>query len=487
MLWLAVHFPELALETVELPAEAPLVILQNNRVCQCNPAAEDAGIVPGTTLATAHSICPGVQHVDKQPEREARRLRRLAHALYRFSSYVCVQAPDCVLMEIGGSLKLFGDHGELARHVEALCAQLGHRMCCRTAQTPWAAIALARSGQSTLAAVPLHEAGLELAEVPPQLVERFHNMGIYTLGPLLELPGKQLGRRFGKALLHYLRQLTGDIPDARVPIRPAAAFAQSLHLLEPLSDREDLHTAPASPMQRLGDALQQWLIAHQLGCEALRWQFHSHPGTGDAGDGIPHAELDVEFARGKQNSSEILHVTLLKLEHLPLPDEVLSVGLEARRLCRWREHTDGLFGTDAFSRSPTGPQTTTRLALRRNPAAAALMDEFQARLGTDACYRVHALAQHVPEAASRAAPARQETRTQPRDGTSPPRPLWLFDPPRPVDRRDLTLLHGPERIQSGWWHETVARDYYVAQHRHGAHCWAFVDADTRWYLHGYFA
>ena len=31
-----------------------------------------------------------------------------------------------------------------------------------------------------------------------------------------------------------------------------------------------------------------------------------------------------------------------------------------------------------------------------------------------------------------------------------------------------------------------SRDYYIAQHRLGAECWAFVDVDAQWYLHGYF-
>ena len=78
---------------------------------------------------------------------------------------------------------------------------------------------------------------------------------------------------------------------------------------------------------------------------------------------------------------------------------------------------------------------------------------------------------------------------------------------RTLARSDLTLLRGPERIQTAWWQQSIYRDYYVARHRNGAECWAFFDMqkdtqkDTQkaiqkdaqghdreqWYLHGYFA
>ena len=81
------------------------------------------------------------------------------------------------------------------------------------------------------------------------------------------------------------------------------------------------------------------------------------------------------------------------------------------------------------------------------------------------------------------------------------RPLWFFDPPRPVRIRRFRLLAGPERIESGWWDDAVARDYYVALGEDGAQCWLFhtrgnarpqrrgVDSpsDDGWFLHGYFS
>ena len=78
----------------------------------------------------------------------------------------------------------------------------------------------------------------------------------------------------------YLEQLTGNIGDPREPIVPAAAFERAMHLLQPISDKETLFTSPQSPMQVLTRELQHWLIARQLGCEQLEWQFATAHGEG---------------------------------------------------------------------------------------------------------------------------------------------------------------------------------------------------------------
>ncbi len=86
-----------------------------------------------------------------------------------------------------------------------------------------------------------------------------------------------------------------------------------------------------------------------------------------------------------------------------------------------------------------------------------------------------------------------------------PRPLGLLGEPQPlaairdaagvVQRllhggQDVSLVSGPERIQSGWWDGgDVARDYYVARTADGAQWWIFRECAParRWFVHGCFA
>ena len=54
----------------------------------------------------------------------------------------------------------------------------------------------------------------------------------------------------------------------------------------------------------------------------------------------------------------------------------------------------------------------------------------------------------------------------------------------------LTLLAGPERIESGWWDGADARrDYFVAIDGQGAWLWIFRDSGSQggWFLHGLFS
>ncbi|MCR9258206.1 MAG: DNA polymerase Y family protein [Pseudomonadaceae bacterium] len=476
MLWLAIHFPRLPLEIFSIASSEPAVVLENNRVLLRNQAAQASGITPGTTLATAHSITPGLKHKHRAPVAELKKLTTLADTLYRFSSYVSLQPPDCILLEIGASLKLFGSSIQLGEQVVALCHELGHQVVVREAQTPWAAIALARSRQQALAQVSLADAGLELAGIKADVVERFANMGIYTLGPLLKMSAKSLGRRFGKPLLTYLAQLTGDLPDPRVATSPAATFSQALHLLDPIRDKDTLHQYAFSPMSKLTQALQHWLITHQLGCEALVWVFSSHQQE--------CIEVPLRFTNGKQNSQELLKVSQLKLDQAQLPREVLTVALTAKRVQPWLGASQSLFKT-------LSPVTSN------NSHLGAMVDELVARLGDQSVRGIQSQPQHRPEAAWTTVPAHQLLKTRPKAASarltnntpaqSGRRPLWLFDPPRCVSPAQLQILHGPERIVSHWWQgEAVCRDYYIARHQQGAQCWVYEDVSAQWYLHGYF-
>jgi protein ImuB len=54
----------------------------------------------------------------------------------------------------------------------------------------------------------------------------------------------------------------------------------------------------------------------------------------------------------------------------------------------------------------------------------------------------------------------------------------------------LSLLTGPERIESGWWDgHDIARDYFVACNPAEAMLWIYRErrAKGQWYLHGFFA
>ena len=53
----------------------------------------------------------------------------------------------------------------------------------------------------------------------------------------------------------------------------------------------------------------------------------------------------------------------------------------------------------------------------------------------------------------------------------------------------LTLLDGPERLETGWWDDnSISRDYYMAVNAAGIRLWVFRNRRRTpdWYLHGIF-
>ena len=483
MLWLAAHFPLLGFEVqrddADDEASRPAVLVQDNRVCQADERALKAGIALGSTLATAHSIAPELVHFPRDSDREARQLEVLAQATYRFSSEVSLALPDALLIEGSRSLRLFGGCTALKRAVSQLYGRLGHAHRLATAPTPLAALILSRSGlgdHSGEAMVTVRGAPLAAMDLTEKELERLANMGMTRVGQLLELPKGELGKRFSAELVDTLDRLTGHRADPRVTIKPEERFHSRLHLLEPIRGKDPL----LFPMRRLADELSHWLNARCLGARTLIWSyapFADHAVT-----------LEVRFASPRTDAKSFLSLTELQLDRAELPEEVMTVSLQAGQI------------------TPLSLASEDLLALaddRGNTSPAELVDRLAAKLGTGAVAGLGTADDHRPELAwrRRAPGSRRGMRTgalahnrRAQAANEPAaeveRPLWLLDPPRPVHAKAFKLLDGPERIDVGWWEsdtKALEREYFVAMTQTGARCWLYRDREQRWYLHGYFS
>lgn len=491
MLWFCVELPALGLEVCArrmLDDERPAVLVHDNRVVACNATATASGIALGSSLATAHSISHGLVHFGRDIAAEHVRLRFLADAAYRFSATISIQEPSAILLEVGGSLKLFGGLYGLKRGLISLFGEFGHRVEIGTAHTPLAALAFARARESielprwpdandvkTLTLKSLRRISLRHTECDLATIERFSNMGITTLGQVFGLPTAELGRRFGPKLLDYVDRLSGQHPDPRICITPAANFTTELNFLQSISNKEAL----AFPMQRLAQDLSNWLIGRQLGVLRINWRFTPFDSRATS--------MEIEFAQPEQNKQALLSISRLKLDVLDLPEEVLSLRLSSVRLAPWQADNNLLFARTGHAGN----------------SQAELIDQFKARLGDGVCCGIATNDDHSPELAwkpttpnarpQRMQPSRLQTRGRVSpEGTAVRRPIWLLDAPKATQRRHLTLLRGPERIDVGWWtsanvYDPAQRDYFVARHADGAQCWVFVDANGEWFIHGYFA
>ncbi len=390
----------------------------------------------------------------------------------RFTPHVTL-APAALRLEIGGSLRLFGGLPALLREVRADLTAMDVAAQLAVASTPLAALWLARAGdgalcpdlaatRAALAAVPL-----EALELPPPLARRIEGFGLRRLGDVLALPRTGLGARLGRPFLVDLARALGEVADPQACFVFPERFGQALELPAPVEAAPVLLFAA----RRLIAALAGWLAVRNAAVRGLEWTIEHGHGAATA--------LPLAFSRPVHRAERIERVLKERLDALVLPAPALAL-----RLCAAAETRDArshvLFD---------GPE-------QGHEALAELMDRLAARLGPRAVQGLACHADHRPELASRdvsGKPARE-----PSAHGLPPRPLWLVDPPevlrevhgRPQRAGPLSLLAGPERIESGWWDGGDARrDYFVAIDGAGRWLWIFRDPRPPggWFLHGVFA
>src|SRR5450759_672671 len=140
-----------------------------------------------------------------EAQQSAAVLRRLCLHAQQFTSLVSIEMPNALLLEIRGSVKLFGSLEMLHTGIDSAWSRL--KLCAHSATAPSALAALwfARAGKR----VRIEDSGFlagGLAELPVACTswdaERLHTlraMGVTRVGDLLRLPRAGMARRFGRS------------------------------------------------------------------------------------------------------------------------------------------------------------------------------------------------------------------------------------------------------------------------------------------------
>lgn len=484
MLWLALHFPHLSLDgllrgrTPGTPLTEPLVICESHHrqqwVHDRNRVAADSGIERGMDLSAALSLNEHLRVVPRDAATETTTLEILAAWAGQFTPTVCVDPPDRLLLEIAGSLKLFGGLQTLRSHIARGLRALGYRAHMAAAPTPAGATLLAHTGEAhwitdndTLHTVVRALPITALIETDTRTLQALHGMGLRTLDDCLRLPRKGLARRLGPELMAYLDKALGRRPDPREPYIPPARFHSRLQLPSEVTDTEALIFAG----RRLLSELSGFLLARGSGVQELTLELLPHQGTAQS--------LHVGLVTPARDVDHLLQLLRERLERCTLNAPVETLELRAERLIALPECNRDLF-TTANSAAREGIQ---------------LIEHLRARLGDDAVSGLSPHSDHRPEQAWRYGTPEPGQRQLELPGL--PRPLWLLENPAPLqvtqglpwlDGR-LTLERGPERIESGWWDGAdAARDYFIAQGPGHERLWIYRELRKphRWFLHGIF-
>jgi protein ImuB len=511
MLWIALHLPQLSLESfaATLPAAlaaGPLALIDatdaQRLITAANAAALALGVQPGMKRATALALVPQITLGQADAARDAQALSAVAHAALAFTPMVALAEPagrhrasDTVLLEVRSSLRLFGGLAPLLRRLQAAAAPLGHRVHLVVAPTPLGAALLARVQRRLHCAdrVALRDA-LEAAPVwllgpGREHWEALQGMGLRTLGDLRRLPRAGLARRFGAALLDELDRAHGDRPDPREPIVLPASFDSRLELFARADTTEQVLHGAGLLLARL----IAWLSARQAFVRRFTLVMHHEP-RWRADAGIPAATpLAIALAEPSRDPKHLQVLLRERLATLPLPAPTIELQIEASDIAVQPPPNGELFPTPANERE----------------GLVRLIERLQARLGAERVRWLEPVADHRPERATVEHPVaagdlpRSRVAARGRKAQAAARPVWIVMPPEPLpeqrarpllDGAPLQLLAGPERIEAGWWDgELAQRDYFIAQDRRGALVWIYrtrlpnVEQPSGWFLQGRFA
>ncbi len=515
----------------------PVVVTHKKRVGWCNPEAVEAGIQPGVSEANAWSMAAGLELHARDIAEERQALQEAALWMLHFTPQVALSlslqdignannssnSGNCgLLAEIEPSLGLFGGLRSLQARMARGIAELGLQGCWASAPTATGAWLLAQTAaltaiDATHVSMRSHcrsraEAVCLLDTLPLSVlacaaahIATLNSIGCTTLGGLRRLPRGGLARRFGKTLLDEIDRAYGDQPEVhRWFVAP-----ETIDLKLELPARVDTTEALLFAARRLLLQLTGWLTARHAATAGITLWLHHEPTRKlkksiDAADAIEAANatnasrsaVTITLAAPSRDADHLGLLLRERLGQTTLVAPVVEIALVADQVTNQPAPNTELFPT----------------VVSDIQSMARLVERLQSRLGTEAVRILATNADHRPEK-SHASPVLRQQRLVYGNCTNHSnctasvqmaimRPGWLLPEPlalltrqhRPFYQSPLTLLAGPDRIETGWWDDALAlRDYFIAENDRHVLLWIFrLRPDGRgpeedWFLHGFFA
>ena len=505
-LWMGVYLPQFPLEAQcrRDDAASPLAVVDGDGVrppiVAVNRRADALGAHAGMRLSAAYALAPVLEVIRRDPSAEAAALEGLAAWGEQFTSLIILVPPAGLLLEVGGSLELFGGLDALTERLRAGVEALGYSIATGIAPTALAAWLLARAGFAEpvtgFEALPGRLAGVPVSclELPERAMQDLRAMGLKCFGDCYRPPRDGVSRRIDPMLVDIIDRALGRCPDARRSYVAPVAFERRIGFPGEVCEIESVLFGA----RRLLLELTGFLSARALGVQGLEVHLaHRHALS---------TRITIELVGPSRDSAHLLHLLEVRLNRVELMHPVEHLGLRALNLVPLAPENRDLYGAKLSGESDW------RI----------LVERLKIRLEADAVRGLALVADHRPERAWRYVTPGEKRGLEKRGlspfsisasitstdgdekGDSPlfsnplfSRPASLLDTPQRLESRGedlwhrgrLEILAGPERIESGWWDgDDVIRDYYLARNRSGERFWIFRDRrDLRhWFLHGVF-
>ncbi|MDA8962441.1 hypothetical protein N9H37_03730, partial [Congregibacter sp.] len=174
-LWLCLRLNELAVQCLPQRRPQALAVIDRQRIYAVNATASLLGLEPGMDPASARGLAgeTPLQLLPRDPDMESKALESLCCWAYGITPHLYPFREDCLMLEIGGSLKLFGGSDAILRHCRQGLAGRGYSADIALGTTPLAAWAFSHTSQGDSSSKSYSQ-------------EQLENLSLQTLEPLHE-------------------------------------------------------------------------------------------------------------------------------------------------------------------------------------------------------------------------------------------------------------------------------------------------------------
>lgn len=518
------------------------------RVAAIDHRAAANGIRVGQTLGDAKSLHPDAVVHEQDSNADRAIIEALAIWADQFTPIVQIEDEQTLLLDVTGCDRLFHGEEQLVTRVCEGMQRKGFHVSAALADTNGAAWAWARTAHPDAINEPFDDAGFcrsgdrysmiiipagqtipALAMLPvgalridPKVTRELAYVGVHHVKDLLHLPRASLAGRFGDDVLKRIDQATGELPEPLVPYQPPRALAETVRLTAPTDRRDQLEHMIEEVLAIFCRQLDQQ--GKGVRCIHLTFNCPDCDQSTEGRNRDASVTESISLSKVTRSRSHLQKLVRVLVDQLQFPGKFDAVTMWTQELEQLDDTQRSLFDHREQSEE----------------SMADLLDRLAVRLGKNAVVMPQPVSEYQPEHAFRYAPvnhareaktAKEKPRNDEPRHANAIRPLRLLQRPREIgvtviaepsltlqvvqpdvehqtsdhDRaldtvgapqqlrfhgqtHDITLVVGPERIETGWWRGPhTRRDYYRVRTNNGQKLWIFQNLDTeRWFLHGWF-
>ena len=478
-IWMYIKFPKLSLEAITMNyskdfMNKPLVVIDTHKnkrkIIAYNNLSKDYGIDKTISLSTALAICPDLIIKERNSSQEKKLLDNLAIIGYQFTADITIEN-HALCLEISKSKRLFRGYNNLLCLIHEKISL--HKIFAINGFGINPLIAKILCKNKFQKNLPnLNNVYKELNKIPAIKItdnlntrKIFSQLGIQSIKDLIDIPISLLSERFDSDLISNLEILLNKKQQILYKFKPSKTFHDEIQYINGLTNKESL----IFPMKSLLKSLNEYLIAIHCRCSQIIWKFTTPLNV--------NITMKIKLSRSKNDWSELLNLSRIKLDNINLPKVVEKVSLYCTDLIEDKKINNAIFNDNKNKSQYKGN----------------LVDSIVAKVGEKALFTLLTKNEHIPEKAGSITKfdMKQFFEQQTTENT---RPLWLLKTPNPIKflngklyfKSPITILSGPERINDNWWENNQQLDYYIARDEEGTNYWIYKSG-VKWFIHGIFS